>query len=85
MSFLERLLENPRKFAVIRKLFFAALVIIVLAEIAVSLLHLGHGHFFFEELPAYGSVFGLLSCVIIIIISKVISQYWLTKKEDYYD
>lgn len=85
MNIFERILENPKKFSMVKKIFYAALIIFALAELAVSLLHLGHGHFSFEALPAFGSIFGFITCVLIILVSKFIGHLWLMKKEDYYD
>lgn len=85
MNIFERILEDPKRFSIAKKICYAILVLIVLLEIAVNLLHLGHGHFWFEGLPAFGSIYGFISCVLIIIVSKFIGHYWLMKKEDYYD
>ena len=32
-----------------------------------------------------GSIYGLISCVAIIVLSKLIGKLWLMKGEDYYD
>lgn len=85
MNIFEKILENPKNFSVVKKLFYAALVVIMLIDIAVSLLHLGHGHFSIDSMPGFGSIYGFISCVIIIIVSKFIGHLWLMKKEDYYD
>ncbi|MEK6672403.1 MAG: hypothetical protein AABY42_02875 [Nitrospirota bacterium] len=85
MNIFEKILENPKNFSVVKKLFYAALVVIILIEIAVSLLHLSHGHFSFDALPGFGSIYGFVSCVIIIVVSKFIGHLWLMKKEGYYD
>ena len=47
--------------------------------------HGGHSHFSFEDTPAFGSLYGFVSCVAIIIVSKVIGKAWLMRREDYYD
>ncbi len=44
-----------------------------------------HAHFWFEDLPAWGSAYGLLSCVLIIKVSKLLGKLWLMRPEDYYD
>ena len=86
MNIFERNLEDPKRFKLIKKIFYITLVVIALAEIAVVyVFHLGHGHFRFENLPAFGSIYGFISCVLIIVISKLIGHLWLMKKEDYYD
>ena len=63
------------------------LAIVVLAEIVLPLLfHGDHPHDFgFEGFPAFGSLYGLLSCVLIILVSKLIGKAWLMRREDFYD
>ena len=86
MNIFERNREDKKRFKLIKKIFYITLAVIALAEIAVVyVFHLGHGHFRFENLPAFGSIYGFISCVLIIVISKFIGHLWLMKKEDYYD
>jgi hypothetical protein len=86
MSRLERWLEDPRWR---RRLWHGLLVLAVLILVAeivlVNLLHLGHGHFAIESWPGFGSIYGLLSCVVIIVVSKLLGHLWLMKRRDYYD
>jgi hypothetical protein len=42
-------------------------------------------HFWFEWIPAWGSLYGLVSCVAIIAVSKFLGKVWLMRGEDYYD
>jgi hypothetical protein len=42
-------------------------------------------HFWFEQIPAWGSLYGLASCVAIIVVSKLLGKVWLMRGEDYYD
>lgn len=86
MSFLERQLEDPARLARIKRVFYICLGLIILAEVSLPLLfHGAHHHFGFEGIPAFGSLYGLLSCAAIIIVSKLIGKVWLMKREDYYD
>ncbi len=86
MNIFERNLEDPKRFKIIKRIFYISLILIALIEIAVVyVLHLEHGHFWFENLPAFGSVYGFISCVLIIVVSKFLGKKWLMKKEDYYD
>jgi hypothetical protein len=66
--------------------FYAGLAVLALSEIAVPrLAGADHAHFWFEELPAWGSLYGLISCVAIIVVSKVLGKLWLSRHENYYD
>ena len=86
MNFLERQLEDPVRFARIKRWFYIGLAAIALAEIVLPLIFGGgHPHFSFERFPAWGSVYGLISCVAIIVVSKLIGKAWLMRGEDYYD
>lgn len=63
-----------------------ALGVIALVELLWPLVfHPEHAHFSFEEFPAFGSVYGLISCLLIIKISKLLGKLWLSRPEDYYD
>ncbi|MBI5179955.1 MAG: hypothetical protein HZA05_00970 [Nitrospirae bacterium] len=86
MNIFEKILEDPKRFRTAKIIFYISLAVILLIEIAVVyVLHLGHGHFWFEDLPAFGSIYGFISCVLIIVVSKFIGHHWLMKKEDYYN
>jgi hypothetical protein len=86
MTFLEKQLEDPARFRRLRRLFYAALVVVALAEIGVPhLVHGDHAHFPFEDWPAWGSLYGLVSCAVIIVASKLLGKVWLSRPEHYYD
>ncbi len=86
MSFLQRQLEDPVRLGRLKRWCYVGLAVVVLAEIGLPLIfHRGHPHFSFESLPAWGSLYGLISCVAIIVVSKLIGKAWLMRREDYYD
>ncbi len=93
MNFLQRQLEDPVRFARLKRWFYVGLVVVVLAEGALALAQKvlpemfdsEHSHFWFEGIPAWGSLYGLASCVAIIIVSKFLGKVWLMRREDYYD
>ncbi len=105
MSFLERQLEDPVRFARIKRWFYIGLAAVALAEIVLPLMfyllqlvfdalklpalaemfHVHPRHFWFEWIPAWGSLYGLGSCVAIIVVSKFLGKVWLMRREDYYD
>jgi hypothetical protein len=65
---------------------FAGFAVLALGEVAVPrLFGTDHAHFWFEDLPAWGSLYGLASCVAIIVVSKLLGKVWLTRSENYYD
>ena len=86
MNFVARQLDERIRFARIRRGFYVVLGVIALAEIVLPRIFDGlHPHFSFESFPAWGSLYGLVSCVAIIIVSKALGKLWLMRREDYYD
>jgi len=87
VSYLEKLLKDPIRFARVKRWFYIGLALIALAEIVLPrVFHGEHPHHFsFEGFPAWGSLYGLASCAAIIIVSKLIGKVWLMRREDYYD
>jgi hypothetical protein len=65
---------------------YAGLAIIAFSEIIVPHLFPAEAaHFWFEDIPAWGSIYGLVSCVAIIVVSKLLGKLWLLRRENYYD
>ena len=84
--FLEKLLEDPVRLKGLKRGFFIGLAVIAIAEAVVPrLMHAEPADFWFEDLPAWSSVYGLVSCAVIIIVSKLIGKLWLMRRENYYD
>ena len=86
MRFLERLLTDPVRVTRMKRVFYAGLAVIALTEFgAPRLVHAESAEFWFENLPAWESAYGLISCVVIIIGSKLLGKLWLMRRENYYD
>jgi hypothetical protein len=86
VNVLARHLEDPVRFARIKRWFYTGLAAAAAAEIVQPRIFPGgESHFPFEDFPAWGSLYGLVSCVAIIVVSKLIGKLWLTRREDYYD
>jgi hypothetical protein len=76
----------PRRSAAKSGVFYASLAALALSEIALPrLFGTDHAHFWFEDIPAWGSIYGLIACVVIIVASKLLGKLWLTRPENYYD
>jgi len=93
MNFLQRQLEDPVRLARIKRWFYVSLIVVVVAECVLFLMqlllpdlfHSEHHDHWFDKIPAWGSLYGLVSCVAIIVVSKLIGKLWLMRREDYYD
>jgi hypothetical protein len=86
MNFLQRHLEDPVRFALIKRWFYIGLALVFLAEIVLPGIFPGpESHFSFEDFPGWGSLYGFVSCVAIIVVSKLLGKLWLMRREDYYD
>ncbi len=86
MRWLQEIIDDPGRSALAKRIFYAIVISIAILEIlTVNVLHIGHGYFWFDSLPAFGSVYGLISCLLIIVMAKFVLPHILSKKEDYYE
>ena len=86
MKHLERQLDDPVRRKALWRWFAAGLVVLAIAEVAVPLVVESEpAHFWFEDIPAWGSIAGLLACVAIILVSKLLGKLGLARAEHDYD
>lgn len=81
-KFYEGIIENPVTMQKIKKGFYITMALLAVGDIFV---HRHHAVFFWDHIPAFMGAYGLVSTILIIVISKFIGHAWLMKKEDYYD
>jgi hypothetical protein len=74
-------LERPEN---IKKLKIAFGIVLAVLTALDFVIH-KHTHFSMENIPGFYVLFGFLSCVVIIAVSKTVGKLWLTRGEDYYD
>ncbi|OYT27654.1 MAG: hypothetical protein B6U97_00640 [Candidatus Altiarchaeales archaeon ex4484_96] len=65
----------------LKKMFIASLVLIYLADLLIPKHHIVVS---WEALPGFYSIYGFLSCVLIVLVSKLLG-IWLQKREEYYE
>ena len=66
----------------VKKLAYGILVLLVAADFIIPRHEI---HFFGDKIPGFWSLYGFISCVLIIVVSKWLGQHWLVRDEDYYD
>ena len=74
--------EGWRRSRRVRQLFYALLALTVLLDLVAPA---EHALFGLAALPGFSALYGLLSCVLIIVVSKWLGHAGLMKREDYYD
>lgn len=76
---LENLVNNAKT---LRRIAYAVLALTVVIDFFLPRHYL---HFFWDDIPGFSAVYGFISCVLIVVISKVLGHYWLERSEDYYN
>jgi hypothetical protein len=67
---------------VLSRIMLGIMAALVVADIAIPS---GYDRFFWESLSGAGAVYGLFSCVVIVVVSKFLGYKFLYRKEDYFD
>ena len=71
-----------------KRIWLMAFIAALILSVVVDLLRLsgqGHDGFAWSHILGFFALFGFVSCVVIVVISRLIGHYWLQRKEDYYD
>jgi hypothetical protein len=63
----------------------AVLIVLVLLDAVPAIVDKEHAHTVAEHIPAFWSVFGLLGCLLLVIVSKTFGHLFVSTREDYYD
>ncbi|MDO7787752.1 hypothetical protein [Desulforamulus aquiferis] len=73
--------ERPEVGKAVRYIFYASLVLLLIAELFIE----KHPYFHWAAFPTFFAVYGFFACAVIIAVSKLLGKFWLQKGEDYYD
>lgn len=81
------MLSQVLEFLVTRSKLLSRIMIGVMALLVVAdiLIPSGYDRFFWESLSGAGAIYGLFSCVVIVVVSKFLGYKFLYRKEDYFD
>jgi hypothetical protein len=63
----------------------AVLVVLVLLDAIPAIVDKEHAHTAAEHVPAFWAAFGLLGCLLLVILSKTFGHLFVSRSEDYYD
>ena len=74
--------DKPKNIRFLKILFYISLGLIVIADFFITRKHI---HFPWENIPGVYALFGLVACILIVILAKILGYQWLMRKEDYYD
>jgi hypothetical protein len=61
------------------------LVLLVLLDAVPAVVNKEHAHTAAEHLPAFWAAFGLLGCLLLVLIAKTYGYLGISTREDYYD
>jgi len=74
---------NPANSRTLKKLGYLSLALVFLSDFFV---HREHAMYIWDKIPGWGAVYGFVSCVLIILVSKFIGhQCGIMQDEDYYN
>ena len=60
--------------------------VLLAASVVAEFFVRGHGaEHRWDKIPGFYAIFGFVTCVLMIFLSKFLGQFWLKKSEDYYD
>lgn len=76
---LETLLANIKT---LKRIVWAILALTVVIDF---FLHRHHSEFFWDEIPGFSALYGLISSVLIIGVAKTLGHFWLARPENYYE
>lgn len=69
---------NVRKFI---KRFYIICILILIIDFFVP----KHGHYEWENVPEFYAAYGLVSCIVLVLVAKYILRRIVKRSEDYYD
>jgi len=74
-------IEIPEKIKKLKRICYITLAIVFIADFPIH----HHHYFWFDEVPGFDAIYGLLCSVVIIIVAKWLGYNGIYQKEDYYD
>lgn len=69
----------------ILRISYALLALLIVVDMLPFIVDKEHAHTKVEHWPAFWSIFGLLGCGLLVLVSKTFAHYLVSRHEDYYD
>jgi hypothetical protein len=63
----------------------AVLVVLVVLDAVPAVVDKEHAHTALEHVPAFWTAFGLLGCLLLVVLAKILGRLGISTREDYYD
>jgi hypothetical protein len=63
----------------------ALLVVLIALDAIPGLIDREHAHTAAEHVPAFWAAFGLLGCLLLVVLAKTLGRLGVSNREDYYD
>ena len=73
---------NPANTSTLKKWSYLALALVVVSDFFV---HRDHAIYIWDKIPGWGALYGFVSCVVIILVSKFLGRHGIMQDEDYYN
>ncbi|MCH7612616.1 MAG: hypothetical protein IIB95_11020 [Candidatus Marinimicrobia bacterium] len=74
--------DKPKNIRLLKILFYISLALTVIVDFFITRTYI---HFPWENIPGFYALFGLVACILIVVLAKTLGHQWLMRKEDYYD
>ena len=74
--------DRPEIIRLLKILFYISLGLTVIVDFFITR---KFTHFSWENIPGFYALFGLIACILIVVLAKTLGHQWLMRKEDYYD
>jgi hypothetical protein len=74
--------DKPEKIRLLKILFYISIALTVIVDFFITRKYI---HFPWENIPGFYALFGLVACILIVVLAKTLGHQWLMRKEDYYD
>jgi len=75
------LFDKPRNVKILFAGYYSSLGILLILDFFVH----KHAHFQWAEWPEFYAVYGLVACVVLVLVAKYVLRPLVKRREDYYD